>query len=115
MLFTFFCLDKPDAAHIRKQTRAAHIEYMLAHFDRQVFGGPLLDDDGKTLGSLICMECRDRSEAEAFLANEPYARSGLFARVDIFACRQMVPEIVPGFIAAELERERQQASALAAE
>lgn len=105
MLTVFVCVDRSDGAVIRQRTRAEHIRYMMDRLTDQVFGGPLLDDAGRTIGSLICMNCRDRTDAERFLAQEPYFRAGLFERVEMFACRQMVPEPVSGFIQAQLDME----------
>ncbi|EBU8132008.1 hypothetical protein DLM20_24945, partial [Salmonella enterica subsp. enterica serovar Java] len=47
------------------------------------FAGPFLDEVGKPNGSLVVIDVADRSAAEAFAANDPYARAGLFESVEI--------------------------------
>jgi len=37
------------------------------------------------------VEAADRAAAEAFAQADPYARAGLFERVDILAWRQVLP------------------------
>ena len=115
MLFAFICLDKPDSEGIRSRLRPTHIEYMLRILDRTAFGGPLQDNDGQTSrGSIFAAEFASRAEAEAFIANEPYNRGGLFESVSVRRWKQMAPEPKEGFLLAELERERRK-QGLAAE
>ena len=107
MLFAFICTDKPNAGALRAALRPAHIEYMLQAKDRTAFGGPLQHDDGATSrGSIFAIDFDSRADAEAFVANEPYNRGGLFESVIIHRWRQMVPEPYEGFLQEELERER---------
>jgi uncharacterized protein YciI len=106
VLFFFHCPDRPGSVELRRRTRAAHLEYMIAAQDRIAFGGPLLDDGGVSVGSVFAMHFGSRGEAEAWLAGEPYTAAGLFDRVTIVPMRAMVPEPRPGFLAAELRRER---------
>lgn len=114
MLFAFICLDKPDSQELRSRLRPTHIEYMMRILDRTAFGGPLQDDDGETSrGSIFAAEFASRADAEAFIANEPYNRGGLFESVTVRRWKQMVPEPEKGFLLAELERERRKQRPLA--
>ncbi len=113
MLFVFTCIDKPNSAELRLRLRVPHIEYMIRTLDRTAFGGPIKDEDGvSSLGSVFAIDFPDRAAAEAFLADEPYTKGGLFQSTEIRRWKQMVPEPEPGFLQKELERERakQQAS-----
>ncbi len=69
---------------------------MLGHLHRQVYGGPLLGPEGNTVGSLMVTDHASMTEVEDFLRDEPYARAGLFATVQIHPLRQMVPEVEAG-------------------
>lgn len=109
MPFVVHCLDRPDAGGLRQRLRPSHIEYMLGHLHRQVYGGPLLGPDGATVGSLMVTDHASMMEVEDFLRDEPYARAGLFAIVQIHPLRQMVPEVAAGFLKAELAREKARA------
>ena len=107
MLFAFICFDKPGMAGLRQEIRAEHIEYMIRVKDRTVFGGPLQDDSGDvTIGSIFAIDFSDRSAAEAFIADEPYTRSGVFETPRIFPWKQMVPETEEGSLLKELERQK---------
>jgi uncharacterized protein YciI len=92
MLFTIYCLDKPDALELRMATRPAHIEYLDRFNDQLVYGGPLLGDDGKALGSLLIVEASDLAEATAFAEADPYAKAGLFQSVTIKATSKVYPK-----------------------
>lgn len=110
MHFLVTCIDKADEAALRRQTRAVHLEYMIAHQDLIVAGGPLRSADGAaTIGSAFIIDLADRAAVDDFLADEPYARAGLFDSVTIVRIALMVPERHPGLLAAELARERNQA------
>ena len=93
MLFALLCTDKAGAADIRAANRATHLEYLAAHEDRIVVAGPLLSDDGAGMvGSLLILDFADKAEAETFAANDPYAKAGLFERVDIRPWRKVYPK-----------------------
>ncbi|WP_445680999.1 YciI family protein [Radicibacter daui] len=92
MLFTIYCLDKANALDLRMVTRPTHIDYLDRHNDRLVYGGPLLGDDGKALGSLLIVEATDLADATAFAEADPYAQAGLFQSVTIKATSKVYPK-----------------------
>jgi uncharacterized protein YciI len=82
-LFTLVCIDKPRAPDLRMSVREAHLAWARERMDQLKMGGPFLDDDGAMIGSLIIVEAADLAAAQAFSADDPYTRAGLFERVDI--------------------------------
>lgn len=44
------------------------------------------------VGSLLILDFADKAEAENFAANDPYAKAGLFERVDIRPWRKVYPK-----------------------
>lgn len=86
-LFVLTCLDKPGALDLRLATREAHLAYADGCGNTVKLGGPFLNDSGAMIGSLIVVEAEDRAAAEAFSANDPYRKAGVFASVDIRAFR----------------------------
>lgn len=93
MHFVIHCVDKTGAADIRKTNRQAHLDYLNAHGDRIIAAGPLLDDDGAgMIGSVLILEFDDRAQAEAFAAEDPYAKAGLFEMVTIMPWRKVYPQ-----------------------
>lgn len=107
MLFVLCGMDKPQVgAQLRRETRAAHLEFVTRNPGVFRQGGALLDDDGAMAGSLMIVELPDRAALERFLAEEPYSKAGLYEPYIVREYRQVVPEPTPGFIAGELARER---------
>lgn len=112
MAFHLFCMDDPGKPGLRERIRARHLEYMIAHRERILFGGPLKADDGvMSVGSAFALDYETRAEVDAFLADEPYSQAGLFESVVVRRIAMMVPEKQRGFLEEELERERDRALA----
>jgi len=107
MLFVLVGLDrKEDGAEIRRQNRAAHLQFVVENEEKFRYGGALLDDNGGMVGSLMMVELADRAALDDFLRQEPYSRAGLFEPYIVRETRQVVPPPEPGFIAAELAKEQ---------
>lgn len=90
MLFAAICLDKPNSLNIRLSTRPAHLAFLEAHAARIKLGGPLLDAEEGPIGSLLILETADISSAKALLDEDPYAKAGLFASVEVKPFRRVV-------------------------
>ncbi|MBK8906906.1 MAG: YciI family protein [Rhodospirillales bacterium] len=92
MLFMITCWDKPGREALRLETRSKHLEYLGRFKDRVFAVGPLQSDDGTAMiGSLLLMEFADRQAAEAFTADDPYARAGLFESVIVRRWKKIMP------------------------
>jgi hypothetical protein len=92
-VFAIHCIDKPMQQGLRASTRAEHLAYLEGAIDQVVVAGPLLDDEGGPIGSMLLMEFPDRRAAVSFAADDPYARAGLFASVAVTAWRQVLPRV----------------------
>ena len=93
MLFVINCLDKPDHQAVRAANRDAHLAYLAPLGDRVLAAGPTLTDDGAAMtGSLLIIDFEDRAAAERFVADDPYAKAGLFERVDVSRWRRVLPK-----------------------
>ncbi|MDJ0922736.1 MAG: YciI family protein [Henriciella sp.] len=84
-LYAFYGIDKSDTGpKTRAENRPAHIEWLQSLGETLRLAGPLLSDDGKAMiGSLVIFDCADRAELDALIAEDPYAKAGLFERVEI--------------------------------
>ncbi|MCS6985976.1 MAG: YciI family protein [Sphingomonadaceae bacterium] len=91
-VFAIHCLDKPLQQELRQRTREAHLAYLRQALDRVVVAGPLLNEDGEPIGSMLLMKFPDYRSAVAFAADDPYARAGLFASVAVTRWRQVLPQ-----------------------
>jgi uncharacterized protein YciI len=98
VLYILYNEDRPDGLAIREATREAHLAYLERHKDKLLLGGGLLSEDGKTrLGSVFILNVPDRGVAEAFSAEEPFRKAGLFRTTRITRMRrgQWHPENAP--------------------
>jgi uncharacterized protein len=81
--------DKPDSQALRASTRGPHLAFLAENAPRLLACGAKLADDGSDGGgSFYIVDVETRAEAEAFLAAEPFAQAGLFARSSITRWRK---------------------------
>lgn len=85
MHFVVYALDKPGMGEVRARNRPAHRERLRAHDHplTVVVAGPLLDDDGAMIGTMMIVEAETKGAVEAYLADDPYQLEGLFGQVDV--------------------------------
>jgi uncharacterized protein len=83
--FLIIAHGKPDMTTARDSLDEAHHRYLdRGYRERLIAYGPLLSQDGaEWMGTALLVELRDRSAAEAMMANEPYVRNGLYESVEI--------------------------------
>jgi len=89
MLIALIAHDKPGKLQVRKDNRADH----LAHInDTGVvsLAGPLLDEDGEMAGSLVILDVADMAAAQDWAENDPYAKAGLFANVELVRWNKVI-------------------------
>ena len=72
----------PDAVNRRAPHRAAHLEYARSLVERGVLlmAGAFADPVD---GALLVYRARSREEVEAYLADDPYVRAGLWPSISI--------------------------------
>ena len=70
MLFALLCTDKPNSVDLRMSVRPDHLKYLETLGSALKAAGPFTNDEGQPT-------------AEALAANDPYAKAGLFASVEI--------------------------------
>jgi len=93
MIHVFHLIDQPGSGELRQRVRPEHKIYLAAIADRIAFAGPLMADDGQTMtGSLLAIDFDSRAAAQAWLADEPFTRAGLYAVTSIHAFVNMWPQ-----------------------
>jgi len=107
MEFVLYCLDRPGRSHVRRLTRAAHLEYVAGRQGRFRFGGPLVDESGAVRGSLMIVRAESRAELEQHMRGDPFFNADLFESVTIWTTRQVLPETTAGALRAEIEQAKQ--------
>jgi uncharacterized protein len=95
-LFAVQCRDRTDSAALRAEHLAAHLAHVEANIDRYRVAGPLRDEAGTIVGSLLVISAEDANEAAAFLADDPYSDAGIWEEVRIDAFAAVAGEWVGG-------------------
>ena len=90
MLFAVLCTDKPNSLELRMKVRPDHLAYLEGLGNAVKAAGPFTTDEGAPTGSLVIIEAADRAAAQAFATNDPYAKAGLFAAVEIKAWKWVI-------------------------
>lgn len=85
MYFAVIAKDQPGSTDLRTQTKLRHSAHLNAAAEglRVLQTGPLLDQSGAEVGSLLILEADAIEAAESFMKADPYAKAGLFAQVEI--------------------------------
>ncbi|MEM9433785.1 MAG: YciI family protein [Pseudomonadota bacterium] len=79
MKIALICTDKPGHLDTRLSNRDAHVAYLKETGVDQA--GPFLNEHGEMAGSLIILDVADMAAAQAWAAQDPYAKAGLFSDV----------------------------------
>ena len=91
--FVLIGYDGPHGPELRKLHRAAHLRGLesLAAEGRIRHAGPLLDDAGSPLGSVIVFEAGSLADARELAARDPYVTEGVFERHEVRETKVVFP------------------------
>lgn len=89
MRVALICIDKPGHLHVRQENRPAHLEHINTSGVVEM-AGPFLSETGEMVGSLVILNVEDLAAAQAWAANDPYAKAGLFQSVDIREWKKVI-------------------------
>lgn len=89
MLIALIARDKTGALETRKANRDAHLAYIDATGVVNQ-AGPLLDDAGQMIGSLVILDVADMVAAQSWADNDPYAKAGLFDSVQLIPWKRVI-------------------------
>ena len=87
MQFLLVAFDGTDAEATdrRMRVREDHLKKISVLRQRGEFkyGGAILDNDGKMIGSMIVYDFHDRQSLDASLQHEPYFTEGVWQKIEI--------------------------------
>ena len=89
MLIALIARDKAGAIETRKANREAHLAY-IDETGVVEQAGPLLDADEQMIGSLVILDVPDRTAAQSWADNDPYAKAGLFESVELIPWKRVI-------------------------
>jgi len=82
--WVIFGWDKPGQASVRAATIAAQKDYAKALGERLIGYGHIVSDDAsRTLATTWFVQLDDRAAADAFIANDPLSRAGVYEKTDV--------------------------------
>jgi uncharacterized protein len=75
----------PEAQERRLKVRGEHLEKIaiLKKKGECLFGGAILDEDGKMIGSMVVYDFSDRQSLDARLKEETYITKGVWKKIEI--------------------------------
>ena len=78
-----------DARALRLRVRESHLEGAseLLRNGNFVLGGAMLDADGNMIGSTMIVQFETEAERDAWMSQEPYIQSGVWAKFEIYPFR----------------------------
>ena len=87
MQFLLLAYDGTDAEALQRRlnVRDEHLRRIsgLKKDGEFLFGGAILDNEGKMTGSMIVYDFPDRTALDEMLKNEPYFTDGVWERLEI--------------------------------
>ena len=89
MFIALIAKDKPGHLDTRKANRDDHLAYIKST-GVVAQAGPLLDSDGQMCGSLVVLDVADMAAAQNWADNDPYAKAGLFASVELIQWNKVI-------------------------
>lgn len=89
MLVALIARDKPEHLQVRLDNREAHLAY-IQQTGVVAQAGPLMDQDGSMVGSLIILDVEDMAAAQGWADNDPYAKADLFETVDLITWKKVI-------------------------
>jgi uncharacterized protein len=74
-----------DAPERRLKVREEHLEKIgdMKRTGEFLFGGAILDPEGKMIGSMIVYDFPDRQSLDTRLIEEPYINEGVWKKIEI--------------------------------
>ena len=84
MPFLIETFDAPERSHIRGERYQEHLDFLAGQAELLLACGAKLSDDGAAAdGGIYLVDVETRSEAEDFIAGDPFMQGNLFRDVVI--------------------------------
>jgi uncharacterized protein len=78
--YAIIAWDVPDSAQKRADARDAHFAHIGKVIDQIAIAGPLKNDAGDNIGSMLIVRAKTMADAEAMLKQDPYFAAGVWER-----------------------------------
>lgn len=91
MHFLVKAYDGEGMLEKRLMVRPRHLEGMARLGEHVICAGGLLDSSGKMKGSVLVLDFADRSELDAYLADEPYVQEQVWEKIEVERMNVVIP------------------------
>lgn len=81
--FAIYCTDKPGAGPQRGEASPAHLAHVEKTLDNYLIAGPMKNEAGETIGSLLIVKATDAADARRQLEADPYYGADIWAEIRI--------------------------------
>lgn len=92
MHFLVKAYDGEGMLEKRLMVRPRHLEGMARLGAHVICAGGLLDSSGKMKGSVLVLDFADRSELDAYLADEPYVQEQVWEKIEVERMNVVIPK-----------------------
>lgn len=82
-LYSMIAKDKDPSSGHRQQVRPVHLVHLENLGDKLIIAGPLQNDDGAPIGSLVVIEADSLEAAKALYARDPFVTEGVFGSYEV--------------------------------
>jgi uncharacterized protein YciI len=105
--YALICTIDETKLDVFSRLRGDHYAFLIAERTRIHFGGPTrVSEGGRPETMIIIITADSQTDAETFLAREPYNAHGGFRHVAVRPWTQVIPELDAGELQATLDAER---------
>jgi uncharacterized protein len=95
-LYTIITHDKAGAHAVRMEKLKEHLAHVEATLDQIAVAGPLRNEAGEFVGSMLVIKADSAEAAQAFLAQDPYFKADIWSKIDIHAFNAAAGDWVGG-------------------
>ncbi|MEP2990494.1 MAG: YciI family protein [Parasphingorhabdus sp.] len=81
--YAIYCRDKAGAGDQRQAASPAHLMHVEEHLENYFIAGPIKDNDGATVGSLLIVKADSADKARNFLEQDPYFSADIWESIEI--------------------------------
>lgn len=90
--YVLLCRDAAGAPELRARFREEHVAHVRGSGMVRL-AGPLTDEAGGVIGSLLIVEATELAAVQAFSQTDPFQRQGVYESVDILPFRMTYVDI----------------------
>jgi uncharacterized protein YciI len=100
MIVAYICTDRGDQTETRRRLLLDHLRYVETVADKILVGGPVPPtepgDTRQFKGSILLYKVGRPEEAAALFNGDPYAKAGIWEKVEVLPFEPALGEVVGG-------------------